>query len=56
MNKEQINQKKYSLMSCQTKSILLGSILGDGSLKIDKGYKNARFKFVHSSKFEDYFF
>ena len=43
MNKEQINQKKYSLMSCQTKSILLGSILGDGSLKIHKGYKNASF-------------
>ena len=56
MNKEQINQKKYSLMSCQTKSILLGSILGDGSLKIHKGYKNARFQFVHSLKFKDYFF
>lgn len=36
-------------------SIILGSILGDGSLKIHKGYKNARFKFRHSIVQKDYF-
>ena len=53
-----LNQEKYyySLLSCQTRSILLGSLLGDGSLKIHKGYKNARFSFRHSIKQQDYFF
>ena len=37
------------------KSILLGSILGDGSLKIHKGYKNARFKMRHSIIQKEYF-
>lgn len=45
----------YSLLSCQTRSILLGSLLGDGSLKIHKGYKNARFSFRHTIKQQDYF-
>jgi LAGLIDADG DNA endonuclease family len=36
-------------------SIILGSILGDGSLKIHKKYKNARFKFRHSITQKDYF-
>ena len=31
-----------------TKQIVLGSLLGDGSLKIAKGYKNARFSERHS--------
>ena len=35
--------------------IILGSILGDGSLKIHKNYKNARFKFKHSIVQKDYF-
>lgn len=36
-------------------SIILGSLLGDGSLKIHKNYKNARFKFRHSVVQKDYF-
>jgi hypothetical protein len=36
-------------------SIILGSILGDGSLKIHKNYKNARFKFRHSFVQKEYF-
>lgn len=36
-------------------SIILGSILGDGSLKIHKNYKNARFKFRHSQIQQEYF-
>ncbi len=35
---------------------MLGSILGDGSLKIHKPYKNARFSFRHSVHQEEYFF
>lgn len=52
-----LNKEKYyySLLSCQTRSILLGSLLGDGSLKIHKGYKNARFSFRHTIKQQEYF-
>jgi len=42
-------------LSCQTKEIILGSILGDGSLKIHKPYKNARFSFRHSITQKEYF-
>jgi LAGLIDADG DNA endonuclease family len=41
-------------LSMSTKQILLGSLLGDGSLKIAKGYKNARFCERHSIVQEDY--
>lgn len=43
-------------LSDRSKEIILGSLLGDGSLKIHKGYKNARFSFRHSIKNKDYFF
>jgi hypothetical protein len=33
----------------------LGSLLGDSSLELHKGYKNARFSFRHSAKQEEYF-
>lgn len=56
MNLEnQQTEKLYSLLSCLTKSILLGSFLGDGSIKIHKNYKNARFSFRHSIKQKEYF-
>lgn len=42
-------------LSDTCKSILLGSILGDGSLKIYKGYKNARFQMRHSIIQKEYF-
>jgi hypothetical protein len=44
-----------SSLSCQCKEIILGSVLGDGSLKIPKGYRNARFSFRHSLKSDEYF-
>lgn len=47
---------KQSFLSDQCKEIILGSLLGDGSLKIYKPYKNARFSFRHSVCQKDYFF
>lgn len=47
---------KQSSLSLGTKEAILGSILGDGSLRIQKGYKNARFAFRHSVRQKDYFF
>jgi len=43
-------------LSVRCKAIILGSLLGDGSLKISKGYRNARYSFRHSEKYKDYFF
>ena len=40
----------------QCKEIILGSLLGDGSLKIHKHYRNARYSFRHSVKQKEYFF
>lgn len=45
-----------SFLSDQCKEIILGSLLGDGSLKIHKPYKNARFSFRHSIHQKEYFF
>src|SRR3989338_1380836 len=45
-----------SFLSDRTKELILGSLLGDGSLKIHKPYKNARFSFRHSIKQKEYFF
>lgn len=45
-----------SFLSDQCKEIILGMLLGDGSLKIHKPYKNARLAFRHSIKQKDYFF
>jgi hypothetical protein len=42
-------------LSVECKEIILGSLLGEGSLKINKRYKNARFSFRHSRKYQDYF-
>ena len=49
-------KKNTSFLSDQCKKIVLGSILGDGSLKIQKPYKNARFSFRHSVQQQEYFF
>ena len=38
------------------REIILGSLLGDGSLKIGRKYKNARICFRHSISQKDYFF
>lgn len=45
-----------SFLLYQCKEILLGSLLGDGSLKIHEPYKNARFSFRHSIGQGEYFF
>ena len=45
-----------SFLSDQTKELILGSILGDGSLCVHKPYRNARFSFRHSVHQEEYFF
>lgn len=49
-----IEKNLYFLLSCRTRSILLGSILGDGSLKIAKAAKNANLQIRHSIKQKDY--
>lgn len=43
-------------LSDRSRSIILGSILGDGSLRLHKSYKNARFSFRHSIKQKEYFY
>lgn len=52
-----MNNKLYKELSLsdREKSIILGSLLGDGSLKIHKGYANARFSFRHSIAQKEYF-
>ena len=45
-----------SFLSQNCKDLILGSLLGDGSIKIHSGYRNARFSFRHSVKQKDYFF
>lgn len=47
---------KQSFLSDKCKEIILGSLLGDGSLKINEHYKNPRFSFRHSIKQREYFF
>lgn len=55
INLEQ-QKKSYLLLSCRTRSVLLGSILGDGSLKINKSCINATMAFRHSIKQKEYCF
>lgn len=45
-----------SSLSNRCRDIILGSVLGDGSLKIHKPYRNARFSFRHSVTQKEYFF
>lgn len=45
-----------SFLSKRCKEVILGSLLGDGSLKIHPQYKNARFSFRHSIHQKEYFF
>lgn len=45
-----------SFLSNKCKEVILGSLLGDGSLKIHESYKNPRFSFRHSIQQEEYFF
>lgn len=42
-------------LSDRERQLLLGGILGDGSLKVHAGYANARYAFRHSVKQKEYF-
>jgi len=48
-------KKKIVPLSGRTKEVILGSLLGDGSLKIHKPYRNARFSMRHSVAQKSYF-
>lgn len=50
-----MSKKSMTFLSSRVKAIILGSLLGDGSLKIDKNYANARFSFRHSVNQKEYF-
>nr|YP_009710006.1 putative LAGLIDADG homing endonuclease [Coleochaete scutata]QFU80111.1 putative LAGLIDADG homing endonuclease [Coleochaete scutata]QIQ23019.1 putative LAGLIDADG homing endonuclease [Coleochaete scutata] len=58
-SQKQINLSRKKLkqipLSDQCKEIILGSLLGDGSLQIPKNDKNARFFIRHSQVEEEYF-
>ena len=43
-------------LSDHVKEIILGTLLGDGSLKMQKKYVNARLQFRHTEKDSEYFF
>ena len=48
--------QKITPLSEDVQDIILGSLLGDGSIAINPKYKNARFSFRHSIKQKEYFF
>lgn len=48
------SDSKYVPLSDRARSIILGSILGDGSLKIQNAYSNANFQIRHSEIQKDY--
>jgi hypothetical protein len=50
-----IDTNQQVSLSEQTIALILGSLLGDGSIKIHPGYANARFSFRHSVKQLSYF-
>lgn len=53
---QHIRRKRLAQISLSNhaKSIILGSLLGDGCLRIYKGYKNAKFSIRHSDIQKDY--
>ncbi len=48
------DDKKYVPLSDQARAIILGSILGDGSLKIQNKYSNANLRIRHSEVQREY--
>lgn len=52
-----LSRKRFSQINLdsQVKMVLLGSLLGDGSINIQKNYANARFQMRHSVKQEGWF-
>lgn len=55
MEQRERQKAKNLPLSDRCREVILGSLLGDGSLKKHKGYKNARFSFRHSVKQKEYF-
>ncbi len=49
-------KKTKSSLSDRCREVILGTLLGDGSLKVNRGYKNARLSFRHSINQKEYFF
>lgn len=47
---------KITPLSRDVRDIILGALLGDGSIAVNPGYKNAQFSFRHSTKQKEYFF
>lgn len=50
-----MENKIYVPLSESTRAIILGTLLGDGSLKKQKGYANARLQIRHSQTQAEYF-
>ena len=55
MGKNEESQLSEIPLSERCKQILLGGLLGDSSLTLQKNYKNARYQFRHSVTQEEYF-
>lgn len=49
-NKKWIPIKSYLSLSDRQKSIIIGSLLGDGTMRLGKSAKNANFKVEHGLK------
>lgn len=57
-NKQQTIQREkeqWEKLSDRVRALLIGLALGDGSVKVNKGYKNARMQFRHSINQTEYF-
>lgn len=52
---KQYDKRRLVSLSDQSITIILGSLLGDGSLRIHERYRNARFSFRHSVSQREYF-
>jgi len=50
-----ICRKDFFQLSDHIKAILLGLVLGDGSIRIDNDFKHARLSFRHSITQREYF-
>jgi len=48
------NSKKYAPLSDQARAVILGTLLGDGSLKVQSKYSNANLQIRHSEMQKDY--
>lgn len=55
LGRQKVGKKLGSPLSDRCRAIILGSLLGDGSLKLHKPYQNARFSFRHSANQKEYF-